>query len=510
MNNGQLDKYKINDNGSIGKVSVQVSNCEILETSFLDCVIFPMSSTGKGADDSKAPATQPELTKIDPEKTKMRAQLIKLKRIAQLYKDEVAKYKKALADARLMITKLKDSLVNMKEQQKKQQQQFKQKLLSNSRKDTVTDVLRGRRPNEIIVRVRHASEHWCLVQFEGNDDDDDDDDEEDEKGNEGSGVKMGQNNKTKTTTKDDPDRYRWIRQNILETQAYEQYGLRLDIPEVAFDASMCVNNNEDNGADGGGSGGNRNGGNGNNNGGRSVSGMQEELDQTQSNLDRVQEDYRRYRVRSEIQKKQQETELNRVMQANLAFQQRRIAGDDGINAKLRASEAKTDDLHVELKNQSKIVYKTKIEMERIKKENAQLIQLLETGNRRRDSEGIVGRFKELQKEYDAYKTRASDALKHKDAAIKRALESNGTNNNHRNNKGSKNQSTGGAPRVLPKNPTTEYLKNTIIQYMATDQVEVKEHMEAAIATVLQFTNDDIQFLKQKRDDSQGWVSSLFG
>jgi hypothetical protein len=192
------------------------------------------------------------------------------------------------------------------------------------------------------------------------------------------------------------------------------------------------------------------------------------------------------------------------MQANLSFQQRRIAGDDGVTAKLRESETKADDLSMELKSQLKATHRLTTEATRLKKENAQLIQLLETGNRRRDTEGIAGKYKELQKEYDAYKTRASDALRHKDAAIKRALEQDGGRTTKRSSL------DGGGPRVLPKNPTTQYLKNTIIQYMATEQLEVKEHMEAAIATVLQFTHEDVQFLKQKRDEAQGWLGSTVG
>ena len=290
----------------------------------------------------------------------------------------------------------------------------------------------------------------------------------------------------------------------METQAYEQYGLRMEMPGIAFDAAL---HQRQEGSTGSGDGNNR-----------SVAGLQEELDVTQHNLERVQEEFRRYRVRSEIQKKQQETELNRVMQANLAFQQRRIAGDDGINATLRESEAKVDDLSVELKQKLKSLHKQTLEVEKYKKENAQLIQLLETGSRRRDSEGLLGKFKKLQKEYDGYKSRATEALKHKDAAIKRALENggggggsggSGSGKNSRHGKGGSNYSSGlTSARVLPKNPTTEYLKNTIIQYMATEQVEVKEHMEAAIATVLQFTHQDMQFLKQRRDDGQGWVSSV--
>jgi hypothetical protein len=65
--------------------------------------------------------------------------------------------------------------------------------------------------------------------------------------------------------------------------------------------------------------------------------------------------------------------------------------------------------------------------------------------------------------------------------------------------------------VLPRNATTQYLKNIVIQYMATDQTEVKEHMEGAIATVLQFSDDDVSFLREKRDaQSWGLPASLTG
>jgi hypothetical protein len=421
----------------------------------------------------------------------MKQQLIKLKRIAQLYKDEVGKHKKALTESRTqtqqrndMIAKLKHSLVAMKEQQQKlklqlQKSQAAAKGHSNDH-STTNDVLGSRRPVEVLLRIRHNSENWCLVRFEGeniNDDDGDGDGDEREERNHGTDGK--------SSKKEDLENTKWIKQNILEIQTYEQYGLRMEIPEVAFDASFHGGSNEE--------------------GGRSVSGLEEELNLTQQNLERVQEEFRRYRVRSEIQKKQKETELNRVMQANLAFQQRRIAGDDGINAKLRESETKVDELSVELKRKSKLLHKIQLENEKCKKENSQLIQLLETGNRRRDSEGIIGKYKALQKEYEEYKSRAIEALKHKDAAIKRALE----NSNHSKNKkfGSNNGSMSSA-RVLPRNPTTEYLKNTIIQYMATDQAEVKEHMEAAIATVLQFNDQDMQFLKQRREADGGWVSGL--
>jgi len=115
----------------------------------------------------------------------MKQQLIKLKRIAQLYKDEVGKHKKALTESRTqtqqrndMIAKLKHSLVAMKEQQQKlklqlQKSQAAAKGHSNDH-STTNDVLGSRRPVEVLLRIRHNSENWCLVRFEGENINDDD------------------------------------------------------------------------------------------------------------------------------------------------------------------------------------------------------------------------------------------------------------------------------------------------------------------------------------------------
>lgn len=47
-------------------------------------------------------------------------------------------------------------------------------------------------------------------------------------------------------------------------------------------------------------------------------------------------------------------------------------------------------------------------------------------------------------------------------------------------------------------PPGKYLRNIVIRYMATEEQEVKEHMEAAIATVLRFSVADMTFVSQKR------------
>jgi hypothetical protein len=56
----------------------------------------------------------------------------------------------------------------------------------------------------------------------------------------------------------------------------------------------------------------------------------------------------------------------------------------------------------------------------------------------------------------------------------------------------------------------EYLKNVVIKYMSTDQDDVKERMEAAIATVLNFTSLELQQIQEKRKQLQqqhaGWLA----
>ncbi|POM75073.1 Hypothetical protein PHPALM_7871 [Phytophthora palmivora] len=51
--------------------------------------------------------------------------------------------------------------------------------------------------------------------------------------------------------------------------------------------------------------------------------------------------------------------------------------------------------------------------------------------------------------------------------------------------------------------TNEYLKNIVYKYMSSDQAEAKEHMEKAIATVLNFTPAEIASIQEKRKQ-QGW------
>jgi hypothetical protein len=48
-----------------------------------------------------------------------------------------------------------------------------------------------------------------------------------------------------------------------------------------------------------------------------------------------------------------------------------------------------------------------------------------------------------------------------------------------------------------------YLKNLMVNYLTSD-IAVRDHMEGAIGTVLQFTPQDISRIEKKKSESDYW------
>lgn len=48
-----------------------------------------------------------------------------------------------------------------------------------------------------------------------------------------------------------------------------------------------------------------------------------------------------------------------------------------------------------------------------------------------------------------------------------------------------------------------YLKNLMVNYLGSDN-SVREHMEPAIATVLNFTDEELQKIKKQKGQSESW------
>ena len=48
-----------------------------------------------------------------------------------------------------------------------------------------------------------------------------------------------------------------------------------------------------------------------------------------------------------------------------------------------------------------------------------------------------------------------------------------------------------------------YLKNLMVNYLSSDAA-VRDHMEPAIATVLNFTDEDLAKIKKQKEQSDSW------
>ncbi|CAM9963078.1 unnamed protein product [Ectocarpus fasciculatus] len=70
---------------------------------------------------------------------------------------------------------------------------------------------------------------------------------------------------------------------------------------------------------------------------------------------------------------------------------------------------------------------------------------------------------------------------------------------------------GGAEGLEVQDPKLQYLKNLMLKYLGTDEGEAREHMERAIATVLQFSEQERQDLKEARQaQTVAWMSNFTG
>ena len=53
-----------------------------------------------------------------------------------------------------------------------------------------------------------------------------------------------------------------------------------------------------------------------------------------------------------------------------------------------------------------------------------------------------------------------------------------------------------------------YLRDILIKYLATTEERAKHSIEAAIATVLRLTPEEMEFIRKKRKESEPMISPL--
>ncbi|KAF0693195.1 Aste57867_15789 [Aphanomyces stellatus] len=263
-------------------------------------------------------------------------------------------------------------------------------------------------------------------------------------------------------------------------------------------------------------------------------------------LERVQEEFRRYRVRSEITRKQKEAELKKISASALAKQTEQLGGTD-LTQELQAARLqvrrfsqlqtaaeererewhdKFDKLQREYSKLSGAMGETVLAMEwRERYEQVVAEKAAMEARLAEDARGNGHGFNlggdldggndiaKLKMEFALYRKRAMQVVEQKERELQLAR----TSSHAPPNAPGPGFSSAGLRRMSSSNslngfetsthaPTTnEYLKNIVMKYMSTDQEEVKEHMEKAIATVLNFTSVELQHIQDKRKSHSGWL-----
>ncbi|TMW69323.1 hypothetical protein Poli38472_001479 [Pythium oligandrum] len=269
-------------------------------------------------------------------------------------------------------------------------------------------------------------------------------------------------------------------------------------------------------------------------------------------IDRVQEEFRRYRVRAEITRKQKDAEI-RKMSANAVARQAEQISETDLSGELQSARAQIRRLSKQQAETEEREAEWRRKFEKLMKDYEKLSgtmgeTVLATEWRERYEQAVRERedterkmeelrsalastnmnvdLQSLRQEFAQYRRRAMNAVDQKDRElheIQSQYYENGSANSSRTGSlkdfgGPPRSSNGNGPRPLRRmssnnslgglevpnvTTTNEYLKNIVYKYMTTEQDEAKEHMEKAIATVLNFTPAESQAVQEKRRAQAG-------
>ncbi|OQR82757.1 hypothetical protein ACHHYP_15543 [Achlya hypogyna] len=364
-----------------------------------------------------------------------------------------------------------------------QQQVLELKAAEKKRPDTTTDTAR-REPRRILQKVKQAMPLgptllWCLVEYASDND-------------------LDEDNK--------PSECGWVSfrsEDDLLDYVRKTSGEPLRVPEQSLPPPE-------------------------------VHEMKQELSEE---LERVQEEFRRYRVRAEITRKQKEAEIRKMTASTLARQQEHLAGSDvqselqaarlqvrrlaqlqtAAEEKARAADAEWSDKYAKLQREfdklSGTMGETVLAMEwreryeAVAREKMELEAKLASSDASfqlaQDLEG--NDIAKLKTEFALYRKRAMAVVEQKEKELQAARSQQGEaprSGSGFSSAGLRRMSSSNSLsgfETSPHAPTTnEYLKNIVVKYMSTDHAEVKEHMEKAIATVLQFSPAELKLIEDKR------------
>uniref|UniRef100_A0A7S2S2V8 GRIP domain-containing protein n=1 Tax=Rhizochromulina marina TaxID=1034831 RepID=A0A7S2S2V8_9STRA len=261
-------------------------------------------------------------------------------------------------------------------------------------------------------------------------------------------------------------------------------------------------------------------------------------EEAKNSVAKITEEFRRFRVRAEISRKQKDAEARQATASSIAEQQRRINGQD-VESELQKARLQAEQV-VQLREQladqeerwrkqcdklsreneklrsegseAALAAQWRQRYEQCSREKAELVAKLsivstpaEARSTTGDFSSLVKQYEDLREEYKLYRKRAMEAIQEKELLLAQsgaaALRFAGGRPSRR----------GASPVPHPpplEDPRFQYLKNLMIKYLCTDEFEAREHMERAVMTVLQFSDAEQSFVQERRAESSvAWLTN---
>mmetsp|Transcript_37761 Transcript_37761/g.43130 ORF Transcript_37761/g.43130 Transcript_37761/m.43130 type:complete len:413 (-) Transcript_37761:31-1269(-) len=235
-------------------------------------------------------------------------------------------------------------------------------------------------------------------------------------------------------------------------------------------------------------------------------------------VSQVTEEFRRFRVRSEVQRKQTDAHIRDLQNNNVQSAKRRIEGED---LEKELEQARSDHMQLEL-------LKNELAAQEIQWKEAYNVVIAENQSLKSSgSEALLAaqwrqRYETCMSEKEDLQCRLQIELEKSEILgdQRRKLDAGKYEMKYRDLKESfrlyrqkakeifEAQQRGDVALLNLADKSSEeaklsYIRNLMVNYLSSD-VAVREHMEGAIGTVLGFTTDDVAKIEQKKTESEAW------
>ncbi|GKY99083.1 hypothetical protein MPSEU_000864000 [Mayamaea pseudoterrestris] len=235
-------------------------------------------------------------------------------------------------------------------------------------------------------------------------------------------------------------------------------------------------------------------------------------------VSQVTEEFRRFRVRSELARKQVESQIRELQNLKVASAAHRIEGHDlqHDSEQARTLNAELDRVKSELASQDahwKEAYNILLQENQALKSSGSEALLASQWRHRYEAclkdkaeleSRLQGVYGKNDNEDDKWEAKYRDLKESFRIYRKKAKEIFETQS-----QGGVISAPGMASFALNDQSSAEaklsYLKNLMVNFLAASD-DVKEHMETAIATVLKFTPDDLEKIQKQKAGSDAWFS----